>query len=87
MKPASTFTLSKYSKTFKYKAAKEFSVYKKAGSKTVAYKVKKGDTVTFDKMYLSKSGKAYFRMINSKGKKGWIQADQKNLFTELPAWG
>jgi hypothetical protein len=67
--------------THKYKAAKSFQAYEKAGSKKVGYTVKKGNEVTFDKLYISKSGKAYLRMINSKGKVGWIRCDQKGLFT------
>ncbi len=82
-----TYALSDYSRKYRYKAVKAFSAYKTAGSKTVAYKVKKNETVTFDKMYVTKSGKVYFRMINSKGKKGFIPSDIENLFRELPAWG
>ena len=67
--------------TDKYKAAKSFQAYEKAGSKKVVYTVKKGNEVTFDKLYISKSGKAYLRMTNSKGKTGWIRCDQKGLFT------
>ncbi|SHO48113.1 SH3 domain-containing protein [Anaerocolumna xylanovorans] len=85
--PASTYTLTKFSREYTYKAVKGFSVYEKAGSKKAVYQVKKGDKVTFDRMYVSKTGKAYFRIINSKGKKGWINSDQENLFAELPLWG
>lgn len=67
--------------TDKYKAAKSIQVYEKAGSKKVVYTVKKGSEVTFDKLYISKAGKAYLRMIDSKGKTGWIRCDQKGLFT------
>lgn len=81
------FSFTKYSKEYKFKAIKGFSAYIKAGSKTVACTVKKGDTVTFDKLYISKSGIAYFRLINSKGKTGWIKSDRGNLFKEYPAWG
>ena len=84
---AKTFTLSETSKTYRYEAAKTISTYKTAGSKTVAYKLKKGDTVTFDKMYLSKTGTVYFRMINGKKQSGWIRSDLDNLFVELPLWG
>ena len=42
MIPAGTFTLSEYSAAYRYKAAKAFSAYKSAGSKTAAYKLKKG---------------------------------------------
>jgi hypothetical protein len=84
---AKTFTLSKDSKTYRYEAAKTISAYKTAGSKSVAYKVKRGDTVIFDKMYLSKTGKVYFRMINDKKQMGWIRSDLDNLFAELPLWG
>ncbi len=85
--PSSTYDLFKFSKEYKYKTVKAFTVYEKAGSKTAVYKVKKGDIVTFDKMYLAKSGKVYFRTINSKGSKGWILSDQEGLFAEQPAWG
>lgn len=82
-----TYTLSQYSKKYKYKAKKVFSAYEKAGSNKVVYNVKKGNKVTFEKMYVSKSGKVYFRMINSQGKKGWIKSTQKDLFSVLPMWG
>lgn len=85
--PASYYSLSEGSKEYRYKAVKSFTVQQKAGSKVVAYTVKKGNTLTVDKMYLSKSGKLYFRMVNSKGKKGWIPCDLENLFEQLPAWG
>lgn len=85
--PATTYTLTKGSRDYKYKAAKSFSVYAKAGSKEVVYKVKKGDELTFDKLYVSKSGKAYFRARNGKGEWGWIQSDQENLFADYPMWG
>lgn len=75
-----TYDLGEYETTYKYKAAKSFKAYEKAGSKKVVYTVKKGDKVTFDKMYIAKSGKAYLRMKNSKGKTGWIKSDQMNLF-------
>lgn len=67
--------------TDKYKADRSFQAYEKAGSEKVIYTVKKGNEVSFDKLYISKSGKAYLRMINSKGKAGWIRCDQKKLFT------
>jgi hypothetical protein len=82
-----TYTLTQYSQQYKYKAKKSFSVYDKAGSSKVVYNVKKGDKVTFDKFYISKSGKVYFRIINSQGKSGWIRSAQKDLFTVLPMWG
>lgn len=85
--PANTYTLIKFSREYTYKAVKSFSAYEKAGSGKAVYRVKKGDKVTFDKLYISKAGKAYFRMINSKGSKGWINSDQENLFAELPLWG
>jgi hypothetical protein len=85
--PTNIYTLTKDSSEYKYKSAKNFSVYAKAGSKKVVYKVKKGDKVTFDKMYITKSGITYFRIKNSKGKTGWIKSDQENLFVECPAWG
>ncbi len=85
--PDRTFSLVDFSKNYQYKAAKTISAYQSAGSKTVSYKIKKGDTVTFDEMYLSKSGKVYFRMNNAKGKKGWIRSNLNNLFIDVPMWG
>lgn len=84
---ANTYTLSDNSKAYRYKAIKSFTAYQSPGSKKSAYKARKGDTVTFDKMYITKTGTVYFRMINSKGKKGFIRSDMENLFRELPAWG
>jgi hypothetical protein len=49
--------------------------------------VKKGATVTFDTLYVTGTGTAYFRIRNSKGKTGWIRPEQVNLFVEYPAWG
>lgn len=82
-----TYKLTKGSIKYRYKAKKTFPVYSKAGSKTIVFNVKKGEKVSFDKLYVSKSGKAYFRLINSKGKTGWIKSDQENLFIECPGWG
>lgn len=82
-----TYALNKFSKNYQYKAAKKFSVYEKVGSKLVVYTVQSGDVVTTDKLYVTASGKAYFRIVNSKGKTGWIKSDQENLFVEIPAWG
>ena len=65
----------------KYKAAKSIQAYERTDSKKVAFTVKKGSEVTFEQLYISKSGKAYLRMINSKGQAGWIRTDQKGLFT------
>lgn len=85
--PASYYSLSEDSKEYPYKAVKSFTVQQEAGSKVVAYTVKKGSTLTIDKMYLSKAGKLYFRMVNSKGEKGWIPSDLEDLFEQIPAWG
>ncbi len=85
--PVKTYTLTKESGKYLYKAAKLFNVYEKAGSKKVVYQVKKGARVTFDKMAISKSGKVYCRVKNSKGKTGWIKSDQEYLFVTTPAWG
>lgn len=85
--PASYYSLSEDSKEYPYKAVKSFTVQQKAGSKVVAYTVEKGNILTVDKMYLSKSGKLYFRMVNSEGEKGWIPCDLENLFEQIPAWG
>ncbi|MBP1754303.1 MAG: hypothetical protein H6Q59_701 [Firmicutes bacterium] len=85
--PAKTYAFNKSSKEYQYKAAKSFSVYATVGSKKVVYTVKKGDMVTFNSLYVTKSGKAYFRIVNNKGKTGWIKAAQENIFVEYPAWG
>lgn len=85
--PAKSYTLTEGSSTYQYKAAKSFSVYETVGSKKAVFKVKKGAIVTFHKLYVSKSGKAYFKLRNSKGKTGWIKSDQENLFVMFPAWG
>jgi hypothetical protein len=81
--PVDTYKFDKYYSTYQYKATKNFLAYEKAGSKKVAYTVKKGNKVTFDTLYISKSGKAYFRMKGTNGKTGWIQSDQKNLFVNV----
>jgi len=85
--PTSSFEFGQYTKDYKYKTSKSFKVYDKAGSNTSVFTVSKGSTVTFDKLYITKSGKAYVRVINSKGKKGWINAGLNNLFKNRPFWG
>ena len=85
--PVTIFSLNKYSKKYQYKVKKGFSVYDKVGSKTVAFKVKKGEKVTFDQLYLKKSKMTYFRIVNHNGKKGWIKSVQKGLFSNVPMWG
>lgn len=82
-----TYAFNKFSSQYKYKAAKVFSVYDKAGSNKVAYKVKTGEKVTINALCVTTSGKAYFRVVNSKGKTGWIKSDLKNIFVERPEWG
>lgn len=81
------FTLNKCSSTYKYKAKKNFSVYKNTSSKQVLFQVKKGNKVTFDQLYVAKSGKVYLKLRNSKGKTGWILATTKNLFSNCNYWG
>lgn len=81
------YYLNQDSKKYPYKAAKSFISYTKVGSKTTAFIVKKGDTITFDKLYVSKSGKLYVRIRNQKGKNGWMSGSLKDLFVEIPAWG
>ncbi|MFA9466297.1 MAG: hypothetical protein ACERKN_18675 [Velocimicrobium sp.] len=82
-----TYAFNKSSKKYKFKAAKKFSVYNKVSSKKVVYVVKKGEILSFNKLYVTKSGKAYFRIVNSKGKTGWMKSNQENLFVEHPTWG
>lgn len=81
-----TFALHKYSREYKYKAKKSFQAYKSAGSKSVAFTVKKGTQVTFDRIYVTPAGKLYVRAVSS-GKSGWISGDIKDLFIERPLWG
>ena len=85
--PTKTYALKKFSKEYQYTAAKAFSVFQKAGSNTVAFHIKKGEKVTFDQLYLSKSGKVYFRLVKGSGATGWISSDWENLFEMTPAWG
>ncbi len=87
MVASKTYSFSEYSTEYKYKSKKSFSAYKTAGSKVIQFKVKKGDVVTFDKLHVTNSGTAYVRIVNKKGKKAWINANQEELFYELPLWG
>jgi len=84
---AKTYAFNKFSRQYQFKAAKSFSVYDKVDSKKVVYTVKNGARVTFDSLCVTASGKAYFRIVNSKGNTGWIKSDQENLFVECPSWG
>jgi hypothetical protein len=81
--PQKTYQLVEGRSKYQYKVKKSFQAYEKADSKKAVYSVKKGDKVTFDLMYVTKSGNLYFRMINSKGKSGWINSKQK----DFPMWG
>lgn len=87
MVPADTYTLSKYSREYQYKAVKAFTAFSETDLKKLAFKVKKGDKVTADKIYISKTGNLYFRITDNKGNKGWIDSNQENLFAEFPSWG
>lgn len=87
MVPQKTYSLPEYTMEYKYKAKKNFSTYKTAGSKEVSFKIKKGEVVTIDRLYVTKSGTPYVRIVNKKGKKSWIKATQENLFYETPGWG
>lgn len=60
----------------KWTAEKKIKVYKKAGSKKVAYTLKKGNVIKINKI-IYKSNKIYFQVKNSKGKTGYIPAAKK----------
>jgi hypothetical protein len=78
--PLDVYQLDENTTTYKYKAAKNFQAFERAGSKKVVYTVKKGNEVTFDRLYISKTGEVYLRLINTSRKSGWIKSDQKGLF-------
>lgn len=60
----------------KWTAERKITVYKKAGSKKVAYTLKKGDVVKLNKI-IYKNNKIYFQVKKSKGKTGYIPAVKK----------
>ena len=66
----------KMSRKNKWTAEKKIKVYKKAGSKKVAYTLKKGNVIKLNKI-IYKSNKIYFQVKNSKGKTGYIPAAKK----------
>lgn len=79
------YNLSSYSKKYVYKVNKDFVTYKsvKKGA-AVSFEVNSGDEVRADKVYVSKKGKCYIRIINSKNVKGWIDGSQDDLFVKGP---
>lgn len=60
----------------KWTANRKIKVYKKAGSKKVAYTLKKGTVVKLNKV-VYKNNKVYFQVKKTNGKKGYIPATTK----------
>lgn len=59
----------------KWTANKEIKIYEEAGSKKIAYTIKKGNIVKLDKI-VYKNNIVYFQVENNKGKIGYITADK-----------
>ncbi|HEX3078187.1 MAG TPA: hypothetical protein VHQ24_15100 [Lachnospiraceae bacterium] len=85
--PTKTYSFTQYSRDYKYVARVTIPVYVKAGSKTVSFRVKKGESLSVDKFYVTQAGKVYIKVINSKGESGWVKSKQQDLFKEIPQWG
>ncbi len=82
-----TYNLTPDSKKYVYKAKKKFVTYKSVNKgAAAAFRVNAGDEVRADKVYVSKKGKAYIRIINHNNVKGWIDASQDDLFVKGPIW-
>ncbi|MDO4323258.1 MAG: YARHG domain-containing protein [Lachnospiraceae bacterium] len=64
-------------------AKKKFCVYKRVGETEEAYTVNAGDTVQYDKIWLS-NGYIWVRVENILGQKGWIPAGREVLLQEVP---
>lgn len=75
---SNTFTLDykKMNRKNKWTVARKIKVYKKAGSKKVAYTLKKKDVVKINKVILKKN-KVYMQVKKSNGKTGYIRAAKK----------
>ena len=75
---ANTFRPNYESRENKWTAGRKIKAYKKAGSKKIAYTLKKGDVVTLDKI-VYKNNKVYFQVKRSTGKvkTGYIPAAKK----------
>lgn len=65
----------------KWTAGKKLKAYKKAGSKKVAYTIKKGHTVKINKIVF-KNNKVYFQIMNEKGKTGYIPCARKYKYKQ-----
>jgi hypothetical protein len=82
-----TYNLTPDSKKYRYQAKKKFVTYKSVNTGTAAaFRVNTGDEVRADKVYVSKKGKCYIRIINRNNAKGWIDASQDDLFVRGPIW-
>lgn len=75
---ASTFRIKYEGRKNKWTAARKIKVYKKAGSKKVAYTLKNGNTVKLEKV-IYKNNKVYFQVKRNKGniKTGYIPGAKK----------
>lgn len=62
-----------YMQKKRYKVAKAFSLYKKAGKGKKAFTAQKGEWFTSEK-YCIKNGKLYLQFSDYKGRKGWIRS-------------
>lgn len=62
-----------FSKSRTFKVSKQFSTYKKPGSRSRAFVVKKLENVIIDKYYIKK-GKLYLQVRRSNGQTGWLNA-------------
>ena len=60
----------------KWTVNRKIKVYKKAGSKKLAYRLKKGNVVKLNKI-VYKGNKVYFQVKKSNGKTGYIAATKK----------
>jgi hypothetical protein len=82
-----TYYLTPYSQKYVYKVKKKFVTYKSVyKGAEVAFELNSGDEVRADKVYVSKKGKCYIRIINDKNVKGWIDGSQDDLFEKGPIW-
>lgn len=71
-----TLDYKKMDRKNKWTVAKKIKVYKKAGSKKVAFTLKKKDIVKINKVILKKN-KVYIQVKKSNGKTGYIPAAKK----------
>ena len=62
-----------FSQSRTFKVSKQFSTYKKPGSRSRAFVVRKRENVIIDKYYIKK-GKLYLQVRRSNGQTGWLNA-------------